>query len=152
MGDIRSGMPVLCKHLGEWKGEYVYVDPAGKVLDRHASHLSCELPATGPYQYYQINRYLWDDGRKEEIHFPATYRDGRIWWDTERITGWASDVALDGNGRTTMLYWVRKDMADAYLYEMIQINDAGDKRSRTWHWFKGGVLFQRTIISETRFK
>jgi hypothetical protein len=152
MSDIRTGMPVLLRHIGEWEGVYIYTDVDGRELDRHNSHLSCQLPESGPFDYYQINRYLWADGRTEEHHFPASYRDGRIWWDTDRIKGWASDVALDTEGRTTMLYWVRKDLPDHYLYEMIQISPCGSKRARTWHWFRHDELYQRTIIKEHRVK
>lgn len=152
MSDIRSGMPVLIRHLGEWEGEYIYIDAEGKVVDRHKSHLTCMFPEGGEYDYYQINRYMWADGRTEEHHFPAKYCDGRIWWDTERIKGWASDVALDMAGRTTMLTWVRKDMPDHYLYEMIQISEDNTKRARTWHWFRNDELYQRTIIKERRVK
>ncbi len=41
---IRTGMPVLARHEGEWKGEYVLHAPDGSVLDRHDSHLICTFP------------------------------------------------------------------------------------------------------------
>jgi hypothetical protein len=143
---IRTDMPVLARHEGEWEGEYIYVDMDGKELDRHKAQLSCAYPADGPYAYHQINRYTWADGRHQEIHFPATYRDKRIWWDTDRITGSAWEI----DGRTVMLTWTRKDMPGEYLYEMIQISEDGQNRGRTWHWFKDDVMYQRTIIKERR--
>lgn len=148
--DMRKEMPLLARHEGEWEGEYIYVDAAGKEIDRHRSHLSCTFPTHGEFPYVQINRYIWADGRKEVIDFPAKYADGRIWWDTDRITGWATSVSEDLEGRTTMLNWVRKDMPDIYLYEMIQISADNQKRSRTWHWFRNDELYQRTIITERR--
>ncbi|HYC05614.1 MAG TPA: hypothetical protein VED40_20140 [Azospirillaceae bacterium] len=152
MSDIRTGMPLLARHEGEWEGVYIYIDADGKEVDRHNSHLTCKFPDGGEFDYYQINRYSWSDGRSEEHHFPAKYRDGRIWWDTERITGWAADVGLDNDKRTTMLTWTRKDMPNHYLYEMIQLSPCGTKRARTWHWFKDDELYQRTIIKERRVK
>lgn len=150
--DIRTALPVTARHEGEWKGEYVYVDPDGNVTDRHASHLSCTFPDDGPYPYYQINRYQWADGRSEELHFPATLspEGDRMLFDTDRIFGWAADVKLDGYHRTTMLNWIRKDIPNAYLYEIINIDETNSRRARTWQWFKDGELYQRTIIKEFR--
>ena len=85
--DLRREMPTLAKHEGQWRGEYVHLDLSGRVIDRHASHLTCRFPDSGAHPYYQVNRYRWDDGTREELHFPATFRDGKIWWDTERISG-----------------------------------------------------------------
>lgn len=148
MSAIREAMPVLARHEGEWVGTYIHVDADNREEDRHASHLTCSFPADGPHAYYQVNVYTWPDGRREEIHFPATYRDGRIWWDTDRITGSAWEI----DARTVMLMWVRKDEPDAYLYEMIQISADGQNRGRTWHWFVGDKLVKRTCITEQRVR
>lgn len=146
MGDIRKDMPVLARHEGEWEGVYTHIDPECKIVDEHRSRLTCRFPEDGDYAYYQINRYLWDDGREEELHFPATYRDGRIWWDTERIEGSAWEI----DERTVMLTWTRKEMSGSYLYEMIQLSEDGNHRGRTWHWFVDDRLVKRTCIRERR--
>lgn len=143
---IRWRMPVLARHEGEWKGVYTYVDNKNNVLDQHQSHLTCAFPEEGDHDYHQINRYSWADGRSEEHHFPATYAEGRIWWDTDRIEGCAWEI----DKRTVVLTWTRKDLPGAYLYEMIQISEDGNHRGRTWHWFKDDVMFQRTVINERR--
>lgn len=148
MGELRNAMPVLARHEGEWEGEYIHVDADNREIDRHRSHLKCSFPEGGPFAYYQINTYRWADGRTEEVHFPATYRDGRIWWDTDRIEGSAWEV----DARTVMLTWVRKDEPGAYLYEMIQISADGDHRGRTWHWFENDQLVKRTCIKERRIR
>jgi len=49
-----------------------------------------------------------------------------------------------------MLHWTRNEEPGMYLYEMIQINDADDRRSRVWQWFRDGALIQRTLIDEQR--
>ena len=49
-----------------------------------------------------------------------------------------------------MLNWIRKDIPKSYFYEMIQINEASDTRSRVWHWFENDVLIKRVCISETK--
>ncbi len=143
---IREDMPVLARHAGEWKGVYQHVDADGNEIDKHDSHLTCAFPADGAHAYYQINRYTWPDGRREEIHFPATYRDKRIWWDTERIHGSAWEI----DDRTVVLTWTRKDLPGEYLYEMIQLSADGNHRGRTWHWFKDDQLYKRTLIKERR--
>jgi hypothetical protein len=146
MEDIRAGMPVLARHEGEWEGEYIHVDVDNREIDRHRSHLRCRFPADGPHPYHQINTYVWPDGRTEETHFPATYKDGQIWWDTERILGRAWEI----DPRTVVLTWTRKDAPGIYLYEMIQISEDGNHRGRTWHWFEGDQLVRRTCIKERR--
>ncbi|MCG8421630.1 MAG: DUF3598 domain-containing protein [Proteobacteria bacterium] len=145
---IRQEMPLLARHAGEWKGTYLHVDADATIIDQHRSHLICTFPEDGPHQYFQTNIYEWRDGRREKFDFPAIYRDRRIWWDTERIVGSAWEI--DEN--TIVLTWTRKDLPGASLYEMIQLCPEGHHRARTWHWFKDGELYQRTLIKEERFK
>jgi hypothetical protein len=47
-----------------------------------------------------------------------------------------------------MLYWQRTGDPSLYLYEMIQLSDDGQSRSRTWHWIRSGRLETRTAIEE----
>ncbi|MEM4724247.1 MAG: DUF3598 family protein [Candidatus Hadarchaeum sp.] len=144
---LRDKMPLLARHEGEWIGTYIYIDAEGRVLDRHASHLICRFPEEDPNSYHQTNRYTWDDGRTEEYQFPATYRDGKIWFDTERIKGYAWEV----DDKTIVLTWYYRHEPEKYLYEMIQLSPDGQHRARTWHWFdEKGELYKRTIIKERR--
>lgn len=146
MGLIREEMPVLARHEGSWDGEYIHVDAGNVEIDRHRAELSCSFPAEGPYAYYQVNVYTWPDGRREEHHFPATYADGQIFWDTDRIVGRAWEI----DHRTVVLTWTRKGEPGTYLYEMIQISEDGMSRGRTWHWFVDDQLVKRTCIKERR--
>jgi hypothetical protein len=141
---IREDMPLLARHEGEWSGTYIHVDAEGKELDRHEAQLSCRITAEG--DYHQVNRYRWDDGRSEDIQFPAAYADGRIHFDTDRIRG----VAWEVDDRTICLTWSYKSDPDNYLYEMIQLSADGNHRARTWHWFDGDELVRRTLIKERR--
>ena len=144
---LRNHMPLLARHEGEWIGEYVLVDAQGKEVDRHQSHLKCEFPEDGSHDYFQTNTYTWADGKKEVFSFPATYRDGRIWFDTERIEGSAWEI----DSCTIVLTWNRKDLPGACLYEMIQLSEDGSHRTRTWHWLgASGEVENRTLIKETR--
>jgi hypothetical protein len=143
---IREDMPVLARHEGEWDGTYVHVDRSGAVVDRHRAQLTCRFPADGEHAYWQTNRYTWDDGRTEVIEFPASYRDRRIWFDTERITGSAGEI----DDKTVVLHWVYRSDPGTYLYELILLSDDGRHRSRVWQWIEGGQCVKRTLIDEVR--
>lgn len=150
MTEIKKNMPLLARHEGVWDGRYRYYDANGEKVDEHRSRLVCRFPAEGPHPYHQTNHYTWDDGRTEVRDFPATYRDGRVWFDNELIAGWAAEVGLDELDRTVMLYWERKGEPDLYLYEMIQLSDCGRFRSRTWQWIRAGRIHMRTLIDEEK--
>jgi hypothetical protein len=150
MSEIKSAMPTLSSNEGVWEGTYRYYDASGALIDEHHSKLICRFPDSGPYPYHQTNHYTWSDGRTEVRDFPATYKDGRVWWDNDLIKGWAAEVALDEKNRTTMLYWERKGEPGLYLYEMIQNSDDRRSRCRTWHWIRDGKLIQRTCIEEVK--
>lgn len=143
---IREDMPLLARHEGKFRGTYTFLDRDGNVIDRHTCELTHTFPASGPHDYYQTNHYRWPDGREEHLEFPATYADGKIHFDTERLRGHAWEV----DERTIVLTWRYKADPSVSLYEMIQLDDTGRHRTRTWHWFKDGVCFQRTIINEER--
>lgn len=144
---IKDEMPLLARHAGRWKGTYTLVDTDGNVLDRHASLLTCSFPEEGEHEYFQTNHYTWDDGREELLRFPATYRDGHIYFDTERINGHAWEV----DEHCIVLTW-RYVQAEGNqtLYELIHLDDSGTHRTRTWHWLRDGVCFQRTLIEEQK--
>jgi hypothetical protein len=148
--DLRSEMPLLARNEGIWEGTYRYYDADGNKVDEHASKLICRFPDSGPYRYHQTNHYTWADGRTDVRDFPANIVNGRLEWDNDLIKGWAADVALDENKRTTMLYWVRKNEPGMYLYEMIHLSDCGNFRSRVWQWIRDGKIIQRTLIDEQR--
>ena len=150
MTNIRQAMPLLARNEGIWEGRYRYYDADGNLVDEHRSRLVCRFPESGPYPYHQTNHYTWADGRKEVRDFPATFRDGRIWFDNELISGWAAEVPLDEHHRTAMLHWVRRGEPDTYLYEMIQISDCGRYRTRVWQWIRSGRTRMRTLIDEQK--
>lgn len=143
---IKEEMPLLARHEGEWHGTYTFIDANANVIDRHRSVLNCTFPDDPATPYFQTNHYYWDDGREEHIEFPATYRDRKIFFDTERIDGfcWEADEHV------IVLHWIYKADPTITLYELIHLDDSGTNRTRTWHWLKDGVCFQRTIIDEKK--
>ena len=148
--EFPDSLSSLRRHEGVWEGIYRYYDADGAQSDAHESRLVCRFPRTGPYPYHQTNYYRWANGHEEVRDFPARIINGRVRWDNELIQGWAADVGLDEFNRTVMLHWVRTDMPETYLYEMIQLSDCGHYRSRVWQWFNAGRLTARTLIDEQR--
>lgn len=148
MSAIRDEMPVLIRHEGDWVGTYTLIDTEGNILEKHNSHLTCYFPEDDEYPFYQINRYKWLDGKREELYFPAAYRDQKIWFDTDRIEGQAWEV----DNSTVILFFIYKAVPDLHLYEMSQISPCNNYRSRTWHWFKNNQIFRRTMIQEERLQ
>ncbi|WP_017325160.1 DUF3598 family protein [Synechococcus sp. PCC 7336] len=149
MSAIRAEMPVLVRHEGTWAGTYTIIDNDGNIIDKHKSQITCKFPeedASSPY--FQTNRYEWPDGKVQEYQFPGTYRDKSLWFDTERIHGraWEADDSI------VILWFSYKDIADVYVYEMIHINSGNARRARTWHWFRDGEIYQRTLIEEERIR
>lgn len=143
---IRESMPLLARHIGEWEGTYTYVDREGNVVDEHTAVLTHSFPDPSGDEYFQVNHYFWADGKEERIEFPGIYKDGKLHFNTERIDGYA----WEADESTIILTW--KYVADPTvgLYEMINLDETGNHRTRTWHWLKDGVCFQRTLINETR--
>lgn len=153
MSTIREAMPVLVRHEGQWAGTYTTVDNAGTVLDKHQSHITCQFPEEEAHPYYQTNRYTWpaqngSEEKVEEYQFPGEYCDKSLWFDTERIEG----KAWEADNHIVILKFAYKDIPDAYVYEMIHISACNNHRGRTWHWFKQGEIYQRTLIKEQRVK
>lgn len=148
--DWRAEAPGIARHEGVWAGTYRYYDADGRLVDQHESLLVCRFPDQGPWPYWQSNHYRWPDGRRETREFPALIEHGRLVWQGGLIEGWAASLDLDQSGRTVMLYWERPDQPGVHLYEMIQLSDCGNYRSRVWQWFRDGRLFQRTLIDEER--
>ncbi len=150
MSSLKTLMPLLARQAGVWEGWYRYCDEHGNKIDEHRSRLVCRVPDSGPFHYHQTNYYTWADGRTETREFPAQYRDGRLWFQSDLIDGWAAEVGLDDHHRTLMLYWTRKGEPDTYLYEMIQTSDDGRYRTRVWQWIRGGRTRMRTLIDEQK--
>jgi len=148
---FRHDMPAMLDHAGQWEGVYTHIDGEANVLDRHRTRIHCEFPTDGPYVYIQHNHFQWDDGREHRATLPGRYREGRLWWDTDTFHGSAWQT-LDN---IIMLNLSRKDDPGAHFIEVIAPAHADpskpvNRRARTWHWFKDGHLFKRTLCDEWR--
>lgn len=146
MTTFREAMPAMVAHEGEWLGTYRHVDLAGETVDLHETWTRCEFPDGGPYAYVQYNRLTWPDGRTLERSFGGTFRDGRLWWDTDRFYGhgWQTDEGV------VLLRLDRRDEPGIHFVEMISLSADGATRARTWQWFRDGTPFRRTLCDEKR--
>jgi hypothetical protein len=139
-------MHAMLKHEGVWEGRYTHIDTDAKILDQHDVHVKCEFPKTGPYAYIQYNHFIWNYGREFKMELPGVYREGRLWWDTETFHG----SAWETHDGMILLNLERKDDPGARFFEIIVMGETGKHRARTWHWFKDGKLFKRTLCDEWR--
>lgn len=144
--EVRAALPSLLLHEGVWKGRYRTVDLEGALVDEHDSQVECVFPESGPYHYVQRNLFTWSDGRTHEVEFGGVLRGDRVYWDTETFRGYGWSTADD----IVLLTLERKDVAEASFTEIIVLGADGNNRARTWHWFKAGRLYQRTLCDEYR--
>ena len=143
---LAAVMPAMLRHEGTWNGVYTTVDIEGNVTDRHQSRVTCEFPDAGPYVYVQKNRFDWDNGDKFETEFGGVLDGDRIRWDNERFTGYGWVTQDD----IVLLTLDRNDRPGEQFTEIIVLAPDGRSRGRTWHWFREGVLYQRTLCDEHR--
>lgn len=143
---LAEAMPGLIRHEGRWEGVYRHLARDGSLIDEHEMTTLCEFPTAGPFAYVQRNHLRWADGREERRSFGGAYRDGRIWWDTDRFRGFGWET-LEG---AILLSLERKDEPDTRFVETILIADDGATRARTWQWFERGSPTRRTLCDEWR--
>lgn len=152
MGVISDTMPLIASQAGVWEGEYVHLGADHVVIDRHQSRLVCRLldDEDGQARLAQTNIYDWADGTREIRYFDAVCRGDRLWVDNVNIDGWVAAIPFDATDRTIMVAWTRAGEPDFRYYEMITVAEDGNAKNRTWHWYRKGRLFQRTVINEVR--
>lgn len=150
MLSLRETFPLLARHEGIWEGWYRHIDVNGVQIDAHRSRLVCRIPDDAPNVYHQTNHYTWDDGTKEIRDFKGEAEADRLVFDNDIIQGWAAEEPLDDKRRTMMLCWVRCGEPGIYLYEMIQLSDCGNFRTRVWQWLADGKTVKRTLIDEEK--
>lgn len=146
--NFKDKMPIMYRHKGEWQGDYTHLSTEGEILDQHSSHVTCTFPDEGQYAYIQYNHFTWPDGHEEKVSLPGVLKGDKLWWDTPTFHG----CAWETGDNMIMLDLERYDDPGARFYEVIIMGDSGNHRARTWHWFKDGKLFKRTLCNEYRVK
>lgn len=145
---FRENFPVFAKHEGEWVGEYIETDVAGHIVDRYSSHILFKIDDAGESPYQQTNTYRWPNGKFEQYSFSGSVRDGKVYYETGRITGYAWEV----DELTIVLRFSYKNDPSNYVYELVQICPDGQSRARYWNWYANGKLSKRTLIEEYRLR
>jgi len=142
---IASQFPQIAQHQGVWIGEYIHTNLNGDIIDRNKSQVECLFPKDSHWVYVQKNHFSWTDGREKTSEFGAIIKDNKLFWDTESFKGygWESEHCI-------ILELERKDIPNASFTEIILMGEDHQSRVRTWHWFKNGRCFQRTLCNEFR--
>ena len=146
MTSFAEAMPNMVKHEGRWEGIYRHVARSGALIDEHEMTTLCEFPVDGEFAYIQDNHLRWKDGRALRHRFGGVFRDGLLWWDTDRFAGHAWETR-EG---VLMLRLDRKDEPGVHFVETIQLASDGRTRARTWQWFEHGAPTRRTLCDEWR--
>lgn len=141
---LKELMPAIFDHEGVWDGVYQYIDLEGQLLDQHLSRVECVFPDEGDVVYIQKNQFTWEDGRTHQVEFGGVLIENRIYWDTETFSGfgWQASPGI------FLLELDRKDVQGASFSEAIVMGNTRKDRARTWHWFKDGKCYQRTLCNE----
>lgn len=142
---LAEHMPTMLAHEGHWDGTYRHEDNDGNILDQHRTLTRCEFPDGGEFAYIQHNDMIWSDGREQHFEFGGVYRDGRLYWDTERFSGYGWE-----SGGLILLRLDRKDAPGERYTELIELADDGKSRARIWQWFRDGTPYRRTLCDEKR--
>lgn len=137
--------PMMLKHEGIWEGTYTHLDADGNILDQHKSSVECVFPKEGEVVYIQKNKFSWDNGTSYVSEFSGIIKDEKLFWDTDTFVGygWESEGCV-------LLKLDRKDDPGAHFIEIIILGENANHRVRTWHWFKNGICFKRTLCKESR--
>ena len=104
------------------------------------------LSADNARAYRQESHYRYPDGRTAAVVFEAAYADGRLGWDNGRINGSLWQISAD----TLYLRFGFNAQPEITCHEMIQTFAGGQRRGRTWLWYRGEVLDRYTLIDERR--
>lgn len=146
--ELEAAMPAMMLHDGWWDGWYRDFDSDGRLLDERRVKTHCEFPDEGPWHYIQHNWLSWADGREMHVEFGGKLDGDRIYWETDRFSGYGWQTLED----TLMLKLDRLDEPGAYYIEMISVAPDNQTRGRTWQWFKDGKPWKRTLCDEWRIE
>lgn len=139
--------PATRAHEGIWEGTYTHINAAAEIEDQHTTRVVCEFPDDdGEVFYRQRIRFEWPDGRTRDDMFEGVPKDGKLWYDTPTFSG----VSWETQEGLVLLNLNRKDEPGAYFVEIIAMGEGGQHRARTWHWFREGQLYRRTLCNESR--
>lgn len=145
-------LPVTSRHVGVWDGMFRRVDADGIIVASFRSRVIFRLldDAHWPAIYRQTNSYFAPDGSvMQSFDTEGSFVGDRIRYESDRVRGWAADDPLDEYGANSLLFMDILYRPGERVYEMAQISECGQYRTRTVQFLKDGRTMQRTLIDET---
>lgn len=142
-----SGFPATRAHEGVWEGVYTHLNAAAEIEDRHKALVVCDFPTEPEAAFYRQHiTFTWQDGRQRQDIFEGRATGPFLYYDTPTFHGrsWETEDGL------VLLNLQRKDEPGANFFEIIVMGASGEHRARTWHWFREGRLYRRTLCAESR--
>lgn len=142
-------LALLRRHAGVWEGEYTHLAASDwSVIATQRFRITVETFDSGPICYRQTSHYWHPDGREETLVYEGVLRaaDDRVVFDNGRILGECWAIEADA----LYLQFGFTAAPGSSVAEMIQLSADGMQRARTWHWSRGGVLEQVTLVRERR--
>lgn len=138
--------PAHLAHEGIWEGKYRHVAADGQVEGQFRSRVTCEFPMADGIIYRQTTELWTPEDAYSKATFEGHDRGDHLYYDAPTFHG----KSWETEGGHLMLNLIRKDEPGAYFVELIIMGEGGKHRARTWHWFKDGQLYRRTLCEESR--
>lgn len=138
--------PAHFAHEGVWEGKYRHLAVDGTEEGSFRSRVTCEFPQVNDVVYRQTTELWAPDGTYSKAGFDGLDRGDHLYYDSATFHG----RSWETQGGHLMLNLIRKDEPGAYFVELIIMGEDGKHRARTWHWFKDGQIYRRTLCEESR--
>lgn len=146
-----AGLPSLARQQGVWRGVFRRYDASGKLLAEFPSEIIVRVETNGAVtEYRQTNIYRPQGAPVQRIDSRGEIRDGRFWFENDRLRGWSMDIPGDTSGLGAALVMHYTDGSQQSVYEVITRSEDGRRRWRATQYFKDGVLTRRTLIDEEK--
>jgi hypothetical protein len=144
---MTNSFPAHLAHLGVWEGTYRHFGADDVIESEYRSRVTCEFPGGGVF-YRQTTELFSLDGSHSKASFDGIDRGDHLWFDAPTFFGKSWET---GSGQI-LLDLERKDEPGGRFIEIIVMGDGGAHRARTWHWFRSGKLYRRTLCNESRVR
>jgi hypothetical protein len=148
--DRSTALPTA-QNQGVWKGVFRRYDAEGKLTEEFASEIIARIEdKAGKQVLRQTNRYSPPNAPQQVIESTGEVREGRIWFENERLAGWSMNIPADTSGRGAVIVMDYKDGSGQYVYEIVAHSADGKRRSRATQYLKDGKIVRRTLIDEEK--
>ncbi len=139
------------RNEGVWKGTFRRYDADGKLAAEFPSEIIARIEQVDGRQVLrQTNRYSPAGAPQQVIESQGEIRDGRVWFENERLSGWSMDIPGDDSGRGAVIFMNYKDGSGQYVYEIVARSADGKYRSRATQYLKDGRIQRRTLVDEEK--